>query len=68
MLGNFFMLLFSSADFFFSKLAFSKSSFRNTIIVSNSLDPEQAHYYVGPELGPICLQSLSADIKGKKLG
>ena len=39
MLGNFFMLSLSSADF--SKLTFSKNSFRNTIRVSNSLDPDQ---------------------------
>ena len=34
------MLLLSSADFF-SKLTFSKNSFRNTIGVSNDLDPDQ---------------------------
>ena len=36
----------------FSKSTFSKNSFRNTIRVSNSLDPD---------LGPNCLQRLSAD-------
>ena len=35
--------------------------FRNTIRVSNSLDPDQAQHFVGPDLGPNCLQRLSAD-------
>ena len=30
---------------------------------SNSLDPDQAQHFVGPDLGPNCLQSLSADKK-----
>ena len=29
--------------------------------MSNSLDPDQARYLVGPDLGPTCLQRLSAD-------
>ena len=29
--------------------------------MSNSLDPDQARRFVGPDLGPHCLQSLSAD-------
>ena len=29
--------------------------------VSNSLDPDQARRFVGPDLGPNCLQRLSAD-------
>ena len=29
----------------------------------NSLDPDQDRHFVGPDLGPNCLQSLSADIK-----
>ena len=39
----------------------------NTIQVSNSLDPDQARHFVGPDLGPNCLQRLSADIAGKEL-
>ena len=35
--------------------------FFNTIMVSNSLDPDQAGHYVGPDLGPNCLQRLSPD-------
>ena len=41
--------------------------FFNTIRVSNSLDPDQARQFVGPDLGPNCLQRLSADIAGKEL-
>ena len=50
----------SFADFF-SKSTFSKKKIRNTIRVSNSLDPGQARHFVGPDLGPNCLQRLSAD-------
>ena len=49
----------SSADFF--KSTFSKYSFRKTIRVSNSLEPDQARRLVGPDLGPNCLQRLIAD-------
>ena len=49
----------------FSKLTFSKNSFRNNIRVSNSLDRDQARHYVGPDLDPYCLQRLSADDTGK---
>ena len=47
------MLLLSSADI--------KKKFRDTIGVSNSLD---AHF-VGPDLGPNCLQRLSEDDKNR---
>ena len=59
MLVIFFMFLLSvsSADFF------SKKSLRNTIRVSNSLDPDQDRLYVGPDLDPNCLQRLSAENK-----
>ena len=36
----------------------SNKYFRNTIKVSNSLDPGQARYFVGPGLGPNCLQNV----------
>ena len=29
--------------------------------MSNSLEPDQARHYVGPELDPNCLQRISAD-------
>ena len=31
--------------------------------MSNSLDPAQARHFVGPDLGPNCLQRLTADNK-----
>ena len=40
--------------------------FFNAIRVSNSLDPDQAGHYVGPDLGQNFLQMLSADIAGKE--
>ena len=55
MLGIFFLLSLSSADFFL-RLTFSRNSFTNTIRVSNSFDPDQDRYSVGPDLGPNCLQ------------
>ena len=35
--------------------------------MSNNLNPDQARHFVGPDLGPNCLQRLSADIAGKEL-
>ena len=29
--------------------------------MSNSLDPDQYQHFVGPDLGPNCLQRVSAD-------
>ena len=54
---------FEKLSFFFSKLIFSKNSSTNTcdIRVSNSLDPDQARHFVGPDMGLNCLQRLSAD-------
>ena len=54
MLGNF----LSSAA---AKSTCLKKSFMIPIRVSKSLDPGQAHHFVGPDLGPNCLQRLSAD-------
>ena len=31
----------------------------------NSLDPDQARHFVGPDLGPNCLQRLSGDNKSR---
>ena len=59
MLGNF--ACFFVVCLFFSKLTFSKNSFRNTIRMSNSLDPDRARHFVGPDLGPNCLQRISTD-------
>ena len=65
MLGNF-ACIFVVFYFFFGFFCrlhfyFKKKSFRNTIRVSNSLDPDQARRFVGHDLGPNCLQRLSAD-------
>ena len=60
-LGNFFMIFFFVVCCSFSKSTFSKNTFRNTIRVSNSLDPDQAWHCVRPELGPNCLQRLTTD-------
>ena len=54
------ILLFLNSHVFcrlliFSKQTFSKNSLRNTISVSNSLDPDQARRFVVPELGTNCL-------------
>ena len=49
-----------SADFLKINI-FKKKSFSKTISVPNSLVPEQARHFVGPDLGPNCLQRLSAD-------
>ena len=47
---------------FFSKSAISKQKkIRKNIRVLNSLDPAQAQHFVMPDLGPNCLQRLSAD-------
>ena len=37
---------------FLKKITFSKNSFKNTIRVSNGLDPDQDRHSVGPDLGP----------------
>ena len=41
----------------------SKNYFRNTIRVTNGLDPGQDGHSVGPDLNPNCLQRLSVDDK-----
>ena len=48
---------------FLKKWLFLKTSFGNTNRESDSLDPDQARLFVGPDLGPNFLQSLSADGK-----
>ena len=47
-------MLFCRLIFF--KITFSKNSLRNTIGVSNSLNTDQARHFVGPDVGPNCLQ------------
>ena len=53
-------MFLSSADFFRNQLL-PKNSLRNTIRVSNSLDPDQARHFVWPDLGPNCLLRLLTD-------
>ena len=36
--------------------------------MSNRLDPDQAQHFVGPDLGPNCLQRLSPDDKSLQVG
>ena len=54
-------MLFCLLLFLLFKINSLKNSFRNTISVSNSLDQDQTGHFVGPDLGPNCLQRLSAD-------
>ena len=49
-----------------SKLTFSEKSFRITIGVSNSFDPDQARQFIGPDLSANCLENLSADDSGSQ--
>ena len=44
------------------KINFFEKFFQEyTIRVPNSLDPDQARHFLGPDLGPNCFQRLSAD-------
>ena len=54
-----FYIFLSSADFF-QNLIFQNFLSRIPCRVSNGLDPNQARQNVGPDLGPNCLQMLSA--------
>ena len=60
MLGNFTCFFFFCL-LIFLKSTFSKNYFRNAIRMSNSLDPDQARHFDGPDLDPNCLQTVSAD-------
>ena len=57
------MHAFLLSAIFIQSLLFKKNYFRNTIRVSNSLDPDQDRPTVGPDLGPNCLQRLSVNLK-----
>ena len=46
----------------FFKINFFENFYQNTVRMSNSLDPDQAPHFVGPDLGPNCLQRLSEEI------
>ena len=57
------MLFLTSAVLNFKINFFLQNSFKNTIRVSNSLDPDQDRPFVGPDLETSCLQRLLADNK-----
>ena len=54
MLGNFSCFCCHSANSFLNNFIF-----RNTVRVSNCLDPDQDGHSVGPDLDSNCLQSLT---------
>ena len=55
------LMHFLSSTVFFFQNPFFQKNFRTTMRMSNSLDPDQARHFVGPNLGPNCLQKLSAN-------
>ena len=59
--GKFFMLFCRLLIFF--KINFFEKFFQqyHQSVKQIRLDPDQAKHFVGPDLGPICLQWLSAD-------
>ena len=62
--GNFFSCLFLlSADFF--KINFFKKLLQEHYKSVKRLDPDQDRHFFSPDLGPNCLQRLSADEQGK---
>ena len=63
--GKFFIIFLLSAVSFFQDQFFWKISFRNATRVSNILEPVQARHSVEPDLGPNCLQRLSAEDTGR---
>ena len=56
-----FSFCIASAEFFFPQNHLIRKILPEIPFVSNSLDPDQAPPNVGTELGPSCLQRLSAD-------
>ena len=59
MLGNFSCFCCRLLNFFKNNIL--NNSFRNTVRVSNGLDPDQDRHFVRSDLGPNCLQRLSAE-------
>ena len=52
--------------YFFSKLSFSKISFRNISWYQTVWSGIRLHCFAWPDLGPKCLQRLSADDIGRR--
>ena len=59
--GYFFMILLSYLLIFFFKINFFKTFFQEHYQIAKGLDPYQDRITFGPDLGPNCLQRLSAD-------
>ena len=57
--GLFCKIFLSSVDCYLLKIL--KKLFKNTMRVLNSLNPDQARHFVGPDLDPNCLKRLAAD-------
>ena len=66
MLGNFACFLSSVVVFCFFKINFFEKFFLE-FLQNVSLNPELARQNVGPDLGPNCLQKLSADDTSRKI-
>ena len=64
MLGNFarFLVVF----LFFSELRFFKKSFRNTNHSVKGFGSRSGPIFVGPDLGPYCLQDHKSDLVNKE--
>ena len=54
------MIFFGHQWIFFKSFFFFKKIFLK-YKVSNSLDPDQARHFVGPDVGPNCLQRCADD-------
>ena len=58
---------FAVVCFFFETIVFVfNHSFRNTIRVSNGLNPDQDRRFVSPDLGPNRLQRFSVDVPSRR--
>ena len=66
MLGNLHIVVvcFVICTLVLASICFQRK-FRNTVRVSNRLDPDQARRSVGPGLGPTCLQMLNVSTDEK---
>ena len=53
--------MFFCFQLIFFNIIFSENPFRNTSIVSSSLDKGQVLHFVWPDLDPNCLQKSPAD-------
>ena len=65
MLGNILNFFLPSADFLHNQL-FQMIFFRNAILLSSSLDPDEAGHSVGPDLGLYCLHHTTTASKRVK--